>query len=105
MAKPPSLKGQSTTVKFIRKAGIMKNTFSEYTESEFEALLQRIISHDGTELEVDKMVFLFEEVSEHPAGSDLIFYPEDGADDSASGITKTVKAWRAAQGLPGFKDE
>ena len=81
----------------------MKNTFSEYTESEFEALLQRIINHDGTELEVDKMVFLFEEVSEHPAGSDLIFYPEDGADDSASGITKTVKAWRAAQGLPGFR--
>ena len=82
----------------------MKNTFSEYTESEFEALLQRIISYDGTELEVDKMVFLFEEVSEHPAGSDLIFYPEDGADDSASGITQAVKEWRATQGLPGFKD-
>ncbi|MBP5948818.1 bacteriocin immunity protein [Pseudomonas sp. P42] len=82
----------------------MKNTFNECVESEFEALLQRIISHDGTEPEVDKMVFLFEEVSEHPAGSDLIFYPEDGADDSASGITQTVKEWRAAQGLPGFKD-
>jgi hypothetical protein len=83
----------------------MKNTFNEYTESEFEALLQRIISHDGTEPEVDKMVFLFEEVSEHPAGSDLIFYPEDGADDSASGITKAVKEWRAAKGLPGFKED
>ncbi|GFM65688.1 bacteriocin immunity protein [Pseudomonas lijiangensis] len=83
----------------------MKNTFSEYTESEFLALLQRIMSHDGTESEVDKLVFHFEEVSKHPAGSDLIFYPEDGADDSASGITKTVKEWRAAQGLPGFKDD
>ncbi|PKA72951.1 colicin immunity protein/pyocin immunity protein [Pseudomonas baetica] len=81
----------------------MKNTFSDYTESEFEALLQRIINHDGAEPEVDKLVFHFEEVSEHPAGSDLIFYPEDGADDSASGITQTVKEWRAAQGLPGFK--
>ncbi|WP_223488978.1 bacteriocin immunity protein [Pseudomonas sp. A-RE-19] len=83
----------------------MKNTFSEYTESEFTALLQRIIDHDGTEPEVDELVFHFEEVSEHPAGSDLIFYPEDGADDSASGITKTVKEWRAAQGLPGFKED
>lgn len=82
----------------------MKNTLNEYTESEFEALLQRIISHDGTEQEVDKLVFHFEELSEHPAGSDLIFYPEDGADDSASGITQTVKEWRAAKGLPGFKD-
>ncbi|MGY2441921.1 bacteriocin immunity protein [Pseudomonas sp. SDO52101_S400] len=83
----------------------MKNTFSEYTESEFVALLQRIIDHDGTEPEVDELVFHFEEVSEHPAGSDLIFYPEDGADDSASGITKTVKEWRAAQGLPGLKGD
>lgn len=81
----------------------MKTTFSEYTESEFIALLERIISHDGTEPEVDKLVFLFEEVSEHPDGSDLIFYPEDGADDSAVGITQTVQKWRAAQGLPGFK--
>ncbi|MBC2692657.1 MULTISPECIES: bacteriocin immunity protein [Pseudomonas] len=83
----------------------MNNTFSEYTESEFVALLQRIKSHDGTEPEVDKLVFHFEEVSEHPDGSDLIFYPEDEADDSAEGITQTVKEWRAAQGLPGFKVE
>ncbi|MBC8994994.1 bacteriocin immunity protein [Pseudomonas sp. RT4P38] len=81
----------------------MKNTFNEYTEGEFVALLQRIISHDGTEPEVDELVFHFEEVSEHPGGSDLIFYPEDGADDSAEGITETVKQWRAAQGMPGFK--
>ncbi|BAV74983.1 colicin immunity protein / pyocin immunity protein [Pseudomonas chlororaphis subsp. aurantiaca] len=82
----------------------MKNTFSEYTESEFVALLQRIIDHDGTEPEVDELVYLFEDVSEHPAGSDLIFYPEDGADDSAVGITQTVKKWRADNGMPGFKN-
>ncbi len=82
----------------------MKRTFDEYTESEFVALLQSIISHDGTDPEVDKLVFHFEAVIEHTAGSDLIFYPEDGADDSAEGITQTVKAWRANNGLPGFKD-
>lgn len=83
----------------------MKNTFSDYTESEFVALLQQIISHDGTGPEVDKLVFHFEEVSEHPAGSDLIFYPEDGVDDSAFGITRTIKEWRATQGIWGFKGD
>ncbi len=54
---------------------------------------------------MDRLVCLFEQVSEHPDGSDLIFYPEDGADDSASGITQTVKEWRAAKGLPGLMGE
>ncbi|QLL13800.1 bacteriocin immunity protein [Pseudomonas chlororaphis subsp. aurantiaca] len=45
----------------------------------------------------------FQKVSEYPAGSDLIFYPENGADDSSEGITRLVKEWRAANGLPGFK--
>ena len=38
-------------------------TFNDYTENEFVALLQRIISHDGTEPEVDKLVFHFEKVT------------------------------------------
>ncbi|WP_282366395.1 bacteriocin immunity protein [Pseudomonas sp. PS02290] len=83
----------------------MKKKFSEYTESDFIALLQRIIDHEGTEAEVDQLVFHFEEVSEHPDGSDLIFFPDDGADGSAVGITQTVTKWRAARGLPGFKAE
>jgi hypothetical protein len=61
--------------------------------------------YDGTQKEIDTLVFHFEKMSEHPAGSDLIFYPEDGADESAEGITLTVKKWRAAQGLPEFKGE
>ena len=83
----------------------MNTKFSEYTESEFVGLLKRIIGHEGTEAEVERLVFHFEEVSEHPDGSDLIFYPEDGADGTAEGITQTVKTWRAARGLPGFKTE
>jgi hypothetical protein len=83
----------------------MKNKFGDYTESEFLALLQTIISHEGTEKEIDTLVFHFEEISEHPSGSDLIFYPEDDVDDSAEGITRALKEWRAVQGLPGFKDE
>lgn len=83
----------------------MKNKISDYTESEFVALLQNIISHDGTEEEIDRLVFHFEDMSEHPAGSDLIFYPEEGADESAEGIAQTVKEWRSTQGLPGFRTD
>jgi hypothetical protein len=52
---------------------------------------------------VNQLVFHFEKVSEHPTGSDPIFYPEDEADDSPEGVTRIVKEWRAANGLPGFK--
>ncbi|CAI8900785.1 Colicin-E9 immunity protein [Pseudomonas chlororaphis] len=81
----------------------MKSYFSDYTEHEFIDLLDRIIGGEGTEKEVNALIFHFEKVSEHPAGSDLIFYPENGADDSSEGITRLVKEWRAANGLPGFK--
>lgn len=81
----------------------LKSKFSEYTEGEFIALLRAITAGEGTEKEVDQLVFHFERLSEHPSGSDLIFYPEDGADDSPEGITETVKKWREANGLPGFK--
>ncbi len=30
-------------------------------------------------------------ITEHPSGSDLIYYPEDGADDSPEGILELVK--------------
>ena len=47
----------------------------------------------------------FEKVSEHPAGSDLIYYPEPGADNSPESVTQIVKEWRAAKSLPGFKED
>nr|WP_314875502.1 bacteriocin immunity protein [uncultured Pseudomonas sp.] len=60
---------------------------------------------DTSEEEQNTLVHHFNTVCDHPAGSDLVFYPEDDADDSAEGIVRTLKAWRAAQGLPGFKDD
>lgn len=47
--------------------------------------------------------FWLRELAGHPDGTDLVFYPEPGEDNSAEGVTKTVKTWRAAQGLPGFE--
>ncbi|MEG0558098.1 MAG: bacteriocin immunity protein [Comamonas sp.] len=82
----------------------LKNSVSDYTEQEFVELLQRIIGNDASEEEENKLVNHFNAICDHPAGSDLIFYPEDGANDSAEGIARTLKEWRAANGLPGFKE-
>ncbi|WP_223487864.1 bacteriocin immunity protein [Pseudomonas sp. A-RE-19] len=81
----------------------LKSSVSDYTEEEFIRLLQCIIGNEESEEEENRLVHHFNTICEHPAGSDLIFYPEDDADDSAEGITRTLKDWRAAHGLPGFR--
>ncbi|PTT25082.1 bacteriocin immunity protein [Pseudomonas sp. HMWF021] len=80
-----------------------KNSFSDYKEQEFLNLLERIMGNDESEEEEGRLVLHFNSICGHPKGSDLIFYPEDDADDSAEGVTKTIKKWRAENGLPGFK--
>ncbi|MEX6214263.1 bacteriocin immunity protein [Providencia hangzhouensis] len=82
----------------------LKNNITDYTESEFLKLLTIICNADtASEEEQIKFVTHFEKVTEHPSGSDSIYYPEDGADDSPVGILKTVKEWRAKNGKPSFK--
>lgn len=84
---------------------LLKEKFSDYTEAEFVQLLKDLFKEDAapTDELADALLLHFRKVSEHPAGSDLIYYPEEGADHSPEGITRTVKEWRAANGLPGFK--
>ena len=84
----------------------MKKSISEYTEAEFVNLMQEILTANKSAPDevLDPMLDEFERLTEHPAGSDLIYYPEEGADHSPEGITQTVKEWRAANGLPGFKE-
>ncbi|EAA8037545.1 bacteriocin immunity protein [Salmonella enterica] len=82
----------------------LKNSISDYTEAEFLQLVTAICNADtASEEEQVKLVTYFEEITEHPSGSDLIYYPKDGEDASPSGILNTVKQWRAANGKPGFK--
>lgn len=84
----------------------MDKNISDYTEQEFISLMESLITACG-EAPDDKLAVLleqFEIITGHPAGSDLIYYPEPGADNSAEGIARTVKYWRAANGLPGFKE-
>ncbi|MCF2476108.1 bacteriocin immunity protein [Citrobacter braakii] len=83
-----------------------QKSISDYTEREFLELVRKICLADTeTEEEGNKLVREFRRLTEHPAGSDLIFYPEDGQDDSPEGVVQQVKMWRKANGKPGFRDE
>ncbi len=81
----------------------LKNQFSDYTESEFLDLLTDIVESNGPEEYQDQLLEHFIQITEHPLGSDLIYYPENPADATPERILETVKEWRARNGLPGFK--
>ena len=85
----------------------MKKNISDYTHAQFISFIQALFlanSSGASEGVMADLLDQFCEITVHPAGTDLIYYPEDGADSSAEGIVQTVIAWRLAQGLSGFKD-
>lgn len=83
----------------------MKNKLiTDYTEADFLFFVKRICDSDcATEEEQVNAVLEFEAVTEHPDGSDLIYYAESDAESTPEVITQKVKEWRAANGKPGFK--
>lgn len=81
----------------------LKSQLADYTEQEFKALIQAI-EDAKTEEERGELVDHFNKIVPHPAGSDLLFYPEAGEDDSADGVARTVSDYCRANGLPGFKN-
>ena len=85
----------------------MQSKFSDYTEAEFISFVQKIraTNRGGSDEELGLLLAQFRKLTGHPDGTDLMFYPEPGKDNSAQGVTRTAKEWRAAQGLPGFKSE
>ncbi|MEB0048830.1 MULTISPECIES: bacteriocin immunity protein [unclassified Pseudomonas] len=84
----------------------MNNSFSDYTEAQFIRLMQEIFTanNNGTPDDVlGELLDQFCKLAEHPDGTDLIYYPESEDQCTPEGITETVKKWREANGLPGFK--
>lgn len=82
----------------------VKNTITDYTEAEFLAFVKDLCNFSKrSEKETDALVDKFEKLTEHPEGSDVIFYPPDDREDTPEGIVKEVKYWREANGKPGFK--
>ncbi|MCT8345082.1 MULTISPECIES: bacteriocin immunity protein [Photorhabdus] len=82
----------------------LKNKLEDYTEAEFLSLLNKIWAVDVSEEEHDNLIDHFEKLVEHPNGNGLIFYPENGVEDSPEGVLKVIKEWRAENGKPGFKE-
>ncbi|MFJ2283427.1 bacteriocin immunity protein [Pseudomonas sp. NPDC087803] len=83
----------------------MKKSLSDYTEAEFLRFMQEIrtANKNASDDVLDPLLDHFCSITEHPDGTDLIYYPDEGVNNSNEGITETVKKWRAANGLPGFK--
>lgn len=79
-----------------------KAKLEQYTEAEFIRLVQEIFDVVGGEAYQDELIEHVCTVSEHPDGSDLIFYNNDD-DITPQGIVEEIKAWREANGKPGFK--
>lgn len=83
----------------------MSKSITDYTEQQFVQFVEEIrkANKSASDNVLGELLEQFCEITGHPDGTDLIYYPEDGADNSAKGIACTVKEWRAANGLPGFK--
>ncbi|MFN3769404.1 MAG: bacteriocin immunity protein [Ectopseudomonas guguanensis] len=89
---------------------LSKAKIEEYTEAEFIQLLREFFENPrklrGAALEahLSELSLHFKAVVEHPSGTDLIFYPAAGVEDSPEGVLSEVKKWRKENGLPGFKE-
>lgn len=84
----------------------MKKDITDFTEDEFIAFMHKILVENvaPTDDVLDVLLEEFCEITGHPDGTDLIYYPEADSSGSAEDVTRVVKEWRAAQGLPGFKE-
>ncbi|OYQ20065.1 bacteriocin immunity protein [Pseudomonas mandelii] len=79
---------------------------SDYSETDFLEFVSRICQSEyPTEKEQIDAVLLFEELTEHPDGSDLIYYADSDEDSTPEAIVAKVKAWRNINSKPGFKPE
>jgi hypothetical protein len=84
---------------------MLKNKkLEEYTEQEFLEVVRRLSSTAPlSEKQSDDLIHHIVLLSEHPAGTDVIFYPEPGIPDTPEGIVEVIKKWRAENGKPSFK--
>lgn len=82
----------------------IKNSLSEYSKAELIELINAIKNDEGSINYQLALAMHFKKLVQHPAVSDLIFFPENGADDSAKGICRTIKVHCLTNGLRVFKD-
>lgn len=87
----------------------IKQRLEDYTEAEFTDFVGEFFENrsglkgNAFGKQQDYLADEFERLTEHPAKSDLIYYPEEGHSVTPESIVRHVKEWRAANGKPGFK--
>lgn len=90
-------------MKFIK--GFDVKSIQEMSEESFLEFVRKIYkSGFRTEKQQISAILEFKRLVEHPSGSDLIYYPEEGKDGPEKVVVE-VKKWRSANGKPGFKDQ
>lgn len=86
-----------------------KKKLEEFTEEEFLNFVRTIgdippgLPEDEYDDYLTAQIRFFEDITEHPSKSDLLFYPRKGVEASAEGILQEVKEWIEKSGSAGFK--
>ncbi|MFJ7281482.1 S-type pyocin domain-containing protein [Pseudomonas sp. NPDC099000] len=85
----------------------LKATLKDYTEPEFQALVNRIWAVDLPKVDHDRLINHFDRIVGHPKGADLLFYPaEDDYNGHTTGsVVYYVEDWHHKRGQPAFKGE
>ena len=81
----------------------LNHKFEDYTRNEFLQLVVAIYESEESEKYQGSLLEHFITVSGHPAGSDLIYFPENSEDSTPERIVEIVEQWRKRNGLPGFR--
>ncbi|MCI0912717.1 MULTISPECIES: bacteriocin immunity protein [Pseudomonas] len=84
----------------------LKTNYHDYTELEFIEFLKEIYRANTEEPDdvLDPLLEHFSAITEHPSGTDLIYWPENDEQGEPEAVLNIIKTWRAANGKPGFKD-
>ncbi|MDP9656219.1 UNVERIFIED_ORG: hypothetical protein J2W87_004164 [Pseudomonas putida] len=84
----------------------LKATLKDYTESEFQALVNKIWAVDLSKQDHDRLINHFDQIVGHPKGADLLFYPNEKFNsNSPESVVYYVKDWHRKQGGTAFKEE
>lgn len=83
----------------------LKPKLQDYTESEFQTLVDRIWNVEASKKDHDRLINHFDRIVGHPSGADLLFYPEDTSNlHSPGAVTFHLKHWYHLKRLIPFKD-
>lgn len=80
----------------------LNRTFSDYTADEFTLLIAALIDARGPADYQDRPLEHFIDITAHPSGSDLIYHPAAGSQETPERILQRIAQWRNQEGLEGL---